>query len=210
MTQVIQGQQPGDPQKSDGPKYKLIRSTDLDRTKEQVGILISVLEEARTMAHVFLDSGQTYEVDPRVKEAAARTYESAALQLRNLLDEQPRWGPVDPEVEGFVEQLAQSNLEVAEAQKRLLLERTRPCFVIGATLHRIVVEGQPGWLAAVGKEPDPNSLVGLGLSPEQALRAFDVAYRKAEAQKPAEPDATPSPEPSAAPKKRAKKTKRNA
>ncbi len=176
MTQVIQGATTPSPEDSGGPKYKLIRSSDLDRTDRQITLLCSVLAEARQLVWVRNGFDEQAEVDPRVREAAAKTYEDASLQIRNLVNEQPRWSPEDPETSGFVEQLARSNRELVILQKKHLAEKLRPFSLLGGCLRRIEYQGQPGWLAAVGKEPDPAGLFGIGSTPQEAVEAFDEAY----------------------------------
>lgn len=203
MAQIITASP--DPEAPD-KKTRLVRLNDVHRTESQVRVLCSILEQTEGMCHSFTDTGQSYEQDKRVREAAVTTYELAATQLRNIIDEQSRWNLRDSDGDRYTEQLAEANLVVARRQEALILEKSRPCYSLGAKIRQIrrQSDGALLWIAFLGSEPRNDSLLGVGATAAEALANFDRAFT-ARAEDSAPP--TPGPASEAKTPKKSKKKK---
>lgn len=180
MTQVIS-------QEPDGIRARVTRINDVQRTDGQVRTLCSILAQTGQMAVFEHDVGRTMDIDPDVRKAASTTYELAAAQLRNIIDDTSRWTATESEGDKFIENLAAANLQATQEQVKVLRQRQRPAFVLGASVRQIIRNdnGEPAWIAYVGSEPVSDGLIGIGPSPQTAFQAFDQAYfetvKKAEA-----------------------------
>lgn len=142
------------------------------KTGKQMRVLLDVLLETRS----FLQQGENFRVrdtpEEEARVAAARTYESASLQIRNLLDEQSRWAPVDP-ADRLEDKIEEIDAAIAQVRLRSLQELQRPCVVLQAKVRFLPQHAR--WVAYVG-ELGEGCLHGAGATPADALANFDTVY----------------------------------
>ena len=191
------------------PQPRLVRLNNIDRTQQQVRVLLSVVDMCQHLMVKDPEIGCTIDINPEAEKAAADTYALAQVRLRDLIDDQERWGKSDSQADVFTERLAKANLEVAEQQKINLDLLRRPSRIYSATVQKVPLQNSRiVWCAFLGSQPMNAALLGLGESPAAALAAFDEEFYRNVEQPPAEPPPAP-PAPPATGKKQPRKKKCN-
>lgn len=141
----------------------------VERTAAQVNILRAILDTT----HDFLIAGKSpsegFEVHgPSVLEAA-KTAELAFAQLRNIIDDQPRWTYDAGESEKEAKALLEAEISKAKADTKLKSELSRPFFMLRARIFKTAA----GKFVATN---DAQSITGFGDTPEEAAKQFDAAF----------------------------------
>jgi hypothetical protein len=156
-------------------KFQIIRTNDNERTQSQIQTLLNVAHNLGDILVLVADSGTEIDVDEAVVASAIETYLSVNVQLRNIIDDMPRWQRSDDNAEKISEQLVNSGLATARKQQALLDEQNRPYRKLGVQLRLF----QSGWVAWTGgTEPNTSLLHAVGQSPEEALENFDKNYAR--------------------------------
>lgn len=173
----------------------------LERTGDQVDTILKIADHCADTLDQRHEVGAAVEIHPKVETAAVATYEAAHLQLRQILDEQPRWSPEDMESGNLVSELIYENLLRERALRRQQEDLGKPSRKQNPHLRKIVinVNGVPAerWIAWVGgPEPMGNMPHGIGESPARALAKFDVAFKEvlATPRPPPPPEESPAPQ----------------
>lgn len=172
------------------------RSSPALKTSQQIGILLSVLREAGQ----FLASGESEdhtdkaETDARIE--ASKTLGDACLQLRNIIDEQPRWTPEDTS-DALQQAMERAERDISASRLATIQNMNRPCIMLAAKVRYF--QNTNCWIAWVG-ELVSGTLHGSGLTPEAALQAFDIVYARGFST----PPVPASPSPASAPKNKRK------
>lgn len=202
---------------NDGPEgstpTKLVQFNSLERLVTQVNTLLAVVDKTHDLLQTGHDVGASVETDPQAKEECRKTHELAHLRLRDILDDQQRWGAQDPQHDRLVQRLIESNLKVHEEQRRSVAEARRPSALLRATCRvaSLMLDGQRAvrWVAFLGAQPTNDGLVGIGASPDEAMRNLDARYlEKLELAQALEQESPPEPPaPPAMPKPRKKKNR---
>jgi hypothetical protein len=163
------------PEGGKGPKTQVLRIADPKRTDLQVKTLMSIASLCENLLWGEGEVGRAAEVNPVAEKAAASTYDAAMAQLRNIIDDMPRWQLDVSAGDRYLERLAAAQLQVTEDQRRQLSRMSAPHRYLGANIAQI--DGL--WVAWLGDgSPTMQSLHGIGPSPAEALAAFDEAYLK--------------------------------
>lgn len=178
------------------PRTKVLRIADPQRTSAQVNTLLSILERCERPLHNSAEIGAQVHLNAEAEKAAELTYVLAMLQLRNIIDDMPRWQLGVSDGDKYVEKLAAQQSEIAEHQREILMQQSMPHRQLHPQLKRFDV----GWIAWLGQgeQPRPGELAGVGVSPVDALRQFDIAFfakLNRQPPPPAEPEAPPAPKP---------------
>lgn len=157
-----------------GPsKTQVLRIADPRRTDLQVKTLMSIASLCENLLWGEGEVGRASEVNPVAEKAAADTYDAAMQQLRNIIDDMPRWQLDVSEGDRYLERLAAAQLGAVEDQRRQLARMSAPHMFLSANLAKI--DGL--WIAWLGDgNPTVQSLHGVGPSPAEAFAAFDEAY----------------------------------
>ena len=158
----------------------VLHATDEEKTISQMGILLQAQAEARQILWARTEAGGTVDVDAGAREAASSTYASAALQLRNIIDDQSRWTIKANSMEEKTE--AVLSLKLREQQSRALLNErlSQPSSILRPKLRIVSMpDGRPAWCCWLGGDaPIGADVHAIGPSPEAAVRAFDAAFRE--------------------------------
>lgn len=180
-----------------------VRESNLTRTRGQVDVLLNICNHASNFLASNPDIGTQVVVDPVLENEARKTYELAALQLRNLLDDPVRWGSAEPDTEQLARKVLVDTAAHLAEERRVTAEKLRPSTRLNPTLR--LTEHQ-GWLAWHGNIPTANSLHAFGASPEEALKNFDAVFeRRVELNERAAEDKPAEEAPKAKPSKKRKK-----
>lgn len=145
----------------------------------QIGTLLDVL--ASLQPYILspareIESSLPASLDGGTGSAAASTFIKACMRLETLIDDNNRWSlaAYDEQVRALTRMYEQQGLFL-EAQTESAKELQRPSF----QLRPILAIGGGGYVAIWG---DPNypeaALVGLGDTPDAALRDFDRAFHR--------------------------------
>lgn len=141
----------------------------VEKTAAQVGILRAILDTA----HDFLITGKSategFEVDGESVREARATATLAFAQLRNIIDDQPRWDRGNGEAEAEAKKLLEAEVSKAEADGYLKEQLSRPCYLMRAKIFRT----QGGQLVAVN---DTQSVTGFGATAAEAFDEFDKNF----------------------------------
>lgn len=186
------------------PKRTIVRIADPKRTRSQVDTLLTIAAQCERFLTTFLEAGDSRTINPEAEAAAAKTFVMVQEQLRNIVDDMPRWQLNASDGDRYLERLAQAQLAIVEDQRETLAMTNKPHRRLGAKLRRF----QHVWIAWLGDgEPRQHDLHGIGASPAEALERFDEAYLARVEPSPANP--TPdkpdvSPEPQKRPRRRKK------
>lgn len=177
---------PGD---EDRPAQTVVRISDPKRTDAQVHTLLRIMAQCQNILAKEQQIGALVEINPKAEEAAAETYSLACAQLRNLIDDQPRWSLTESDGDKYIERLAEAQLSVVTDQKESLELMRRPHRRYNA---HIAFFGDK-WIAWIGdSNPNAQTLNGFGLSPAEALADFDENFlKRIEAQKTEAPKRAP-------------------
>jgi len=180
---------------------QVVRIADVTRTVQQANILLGIAGQAANLLVRSHDVGTTVEIDPVAAKSARETYEMAHTRLRDMIDDELRWSR-DDDMKPAFDRLHSMQAKVGEAeallagkQKELVEASLRPSVALGANVRQYPLEnGGTLWLAFLGQMPHPNSLLGEGQSPAEAMHNFDLAYvRKLAEQLPATEGPTEQP-----------------
>lgn len=163
---------PGDDR---NPKRTIVRLADPKRTRSQVDTLLTIAGQCERFLTTFLEAGDSRTIHPDAEAAAAKTYVMAQEQLRNILDDMPRWQLNASDGDRYLERLAQAQLAVVEGQKETLAMTNKPHRRLNANIQFFPEQGV--WVSWVGAgPPTPVSLHGVGRSPAEAYAELDAAY----------------------------------
>lgn len=181
MVLVATATDPDNPNPKKGAQ--VIRVADITRTVQQANTLLGIAAQSANLLVKSHDIGTTVEIDPVAAEAARKTYELAHVRLRDLIDDEARWGK-DDDLRPAFDKLHASQAKVHEAealladkQKELVAASMRPSVFLGAHVRQFALPtGEKVWVAFLGSAPHPDSVVGEGASPKEAMDAFDRAY----------------------------------
>lgn len=155
------------------------RVADVARTGNQVGILLRICESNGNLLAVHNDVGTTTDLDKEAVESARSTFLLAQQRLRDIVDESARW-QIHDNLEQHIEAIQRAARETEEIRRDLAASLSKPHRTLGAHLAQFVQNdtGRSVWVAWIGNVPRPDGLCGEGLSPAEALDAFDQAYLK--------------------------------
>lgn len=167
------------------------RSSPAIKTGQQIGILLSILREAGQ----FLANGEpedhTDKAETNARIEAGKTLGDACLQLRNIIDEQPRWSAEDTS-DQLQQAMERAERDIAASRLATIQNMNRPCIMLQAKVRWWA--NTNCWIAWIG-ELVSGTLHGSGPTPEAALQAFDIVYARGFSAPPAAP-----PTPAASPK----------
>lgn len=163
-------------------KLQVIRVADVARTANQIGTLLNLTNSVMPFLIQHPEIGTAPAQDPEATKSARDTYLLAQHRLRDLIDDQARWGAEDDMRKPF-EALQESQraaqeaeTELAKAKTELVKSGTRPCVQLNAKVAQMSVDGQPRWVCWFGPHPGQTDLVAMGRSAEEAMRLFDQKY----------------------------------
>jgi hypothetical protein len=141
----------------------------VEKTAAQVNILRGILDTT----HDFLIAGKSategFEVDGESIKEARQTAAMAFMQLRHIIDDQPRWEQGNGEAEAEAKKLLEAEVAKAEADGYLKDQLSRPCYLLRAKIFRT----QGGQLVAVN---DTQSVTGFGATAAEAFDEFDKNF----------------------------------
>lgn len=156
----------------DSTPLQLIRLNNTERTSVQIKTLLEVVSSCENAVIIIPETGCTVEMEDVIKQSATETYLAAQIRLRDILDDQARWGLAD-EKDDQAADLVEGNLMIQDAQMAALKASQLPHRKLNCQLRLFDV----GWIAWTGGEnPLTDVLHGIGRSPEEALAAFDKNY----------------------------------
>lgn len=184
-----------------GYRTKTLRIADPSRTHAQVATLLQILERCERPLHNSSDIGCQVHLNVAAEKAAEDTYVIVMAQLRNIVDDMPRWQLDVSDGDRYVESLATAQRELAEHQKNVAQQQSLPHRQLNPRLRLFDI----GWVAWLGKEEEPQrgELAGVGVSPVDALRHFDIAFfAKLQSEKPSPPPPEPPARPAQKPRKK--------
>jgi len=162
----------------------------VEKTAAQVGVLLRVVETCKAFLMEGKSPSDGYTVDPDTIAAARSTVESTMHQLRNLIDDMPRWSRDADDNETEAKKLLEANRKKAEAEAYARTQLTRPFFLLRARIIAL----PDGRFVAINQE---QSVRGVGATAAEAADAFDFAFfEQRNAPVPAQaPDAPKAPAP---------------
>jgi hypothetical protein len=154
-----------------------VRISDPKRTDQQVRTLMAVLAQCERVLVSHAEIGASLEINKKAEEAAAETYALAQAQMRNILDDMPRWQLDASQGDRYLERLAEAQHQVVKDQRENLDLMRRPHRRLNAKLQFFPELG--AWVAWLGEgAPTQLCLHGVGPSPIEALYAFDENFLK--------------------------------
>ena len=142
----------------------------VERTAAQVSILRGILDTT----HDFLISSKSategFEViRPAAVEEANKTAELAFLQMRNIIDQQARWGHEETDTGREAKAFLEAETKRSTVDCALKEQLMRPFYMLRAQVFRT----DSGRFVAVN---DSQTIVGFGATPEEAAQAFDQTF----------------------------------
>jgi hypothetical protein len=159
----------------------LLHSTEDERNVSQIGMLLQIREQASQLLVRQEQIGSPWTVDEEAVKDARETFTLAGVRLRDLIDEQRRWG-LDPN-EIDIKTAAVLDLKIEESENRIQTqEKMRsPSAFYRTQLRRIEYPaGKLVWVCWLGaNEPTLNDVHGFGQTPAEACQAFDAEFHKA-------------------------------
>lgn len=141
----------------------------VEKTAAQVGILRSILDTSREYLVSGKSATEGFDVDPESVKEARQTAALAFAQLRNIIDDQPRWDRGNGEAEAEAKKLLEAEVSKAEADGYLKEQLSRPCYLMRAKIFRT----QGGKLVALN---DTQSVAGFGDTAADAMDEFDKNF----------------------------------
>ena len=160
---------------SDPAQVEIVHMDGGERSALQIQKLLDIRVEASRFLFTKEEVGSTFNVDEEARTDARAVYVSAGYQLRNILDDMPRWS-MNP---GLIEQNA---LELLAIKKTTIAEREdhdrRPSVAYRPRIAQMpmLIEGAK-WVVWLGAdEPQKNGPYGFGNTPEEAMRSFDLMW----------------------------------
>jgi hypothetical protein len=163
-------------------KLQVIRVADVARTANQIGTLLNLTNSVMPFLIQNPEVGTAVAQNDEAAKSARETYLLAQTRLRDLVDDQARWGSEDDMRKPF-EALQASQRAAQEAEAKLskakvdlLKSATRPCVQLAAKVAQLQVDGEARWVCWFGPHPQQTDLVGVGRSAEEAMRRFDERY----------------------------------
>jgi hypothetical protein len=190
MSLVAQSSEP----ESSSP-VKVIQASDTVKSSAHVSQLLSIANHSGQFLMLPDNLENKVEVDNEARKAARETFVMAHVRLRDLIDEQHRWGLQQSRSEAKATELIETSVELHKSQTKSTDELRRPSLVLNARVRQFVGHG---WIAWVGDGlPDTRSLHGVGPSPDLAMKAFDKMFFDIQEiprgpEKPPEPPPPPS------------------
>jgi hypothetical protein len=169
------------------PAHTIVRIADPKRTHQQVQTLLTILAQCEHTLIKETDIGSVHEVNSKAEEAAAETYALAQAQLRNLVDDMPRWSLNASHGDAYLSRLAEAQHDILKDQKANLERMRMPHRLLNANVQ--FVDGV-GWVAWLGPVLNKTCVHGIGRSPVEACYAFDEAFLKRAPQQKLEPSKT--------------------
>lgn len=180
----------------------ILHSTEDERNVSQIGMLLQVREQSSQLLIQREEIGHQWNIDKDAQEDARKTFCLAGHVLRNILEHHSRWDLSQNEID--VKTAAVLDLKIRENQSRIEVNETlkAPSSFLRVQFRKIVLaSGQLKWCCWLGGvEPHLLDVHGLGDTPEEAAKAFDVAYVTRATQ--------PAPQPPVSETKPVKKTKK--
>ena len=140
-----------------------------ERTGAQVGILRGILDTTHDYLIEAKSATDGFEVHKPSVAEAAKTAELAFLQLRNIIDDMPRWTDHGGEADQEAKKLLEAETAKAKADAKLKTELARPFYMLRARILKTTT----GKFAATN---DTQTIAGFGDSPDEASRQFDAAF----------------------------------
>lgn len=198
---------PDHPPENEGPHLYRVRDT--EKSESQVKQLLEIIGGCRSQLFHSSQIGETVEKHPVVEAQAAKTFELAHLQLRNIIDDQSRWIMAPSQAERDATSLVDATMKLYDAKTHNVKVLSRPCIYLRPKICKFP---DIGWCAWIGGDlPRKNDLHGTGTSPSAAMNAFDEAFTHEQLiakHQSAVPDTSPTtpatPHAKPRPKKRAK------
>jgi len=148
-------------------------------TANQIGNLIQVGSFAMNSILVHQQNGtepqHRKEMDGGCKASAETLFIKVCSKLEDILDDADRWNfDIQNSLEGKLEQMYDQNLLFLAEQTKAAKNVNTPHFCYKPFLQRLP-DGQ--WIAFIGDlEHVEDSIVGIGLTPKDALEAFDSLF----------------------------------
>jgi hypothetical protein len=171
----------------DSTPLQLIRLNNTERTSVQVKTLLEIVSSCENAVILIPEVGCTVQMEDEIRKSATETYMAAQIRLRDLLDDQVRWGLHD-EKDDQAADLVEGNLMIQDAQMAALKASQLPHRRLNCQLKLF----DAGWIAWTGSDnPMSDVLHGIGRSPEEALNQFDKNYSDTSMVTPAETPETP-------------------
>ncbi len=165
---------PGDENRS---SQTVVRISDPNRTRAQIQSLLTILAQCEHTLIRGGEIGSLVEVNKKAEDAAAETYALAQLQLRNIIDENPRWQLNVTDGDRYLEKLAEAQHAVINDQRENLDLLKRPHRRLNANIQ--FFPEMNAWIAWLGNSaPTRLCLHGVGPSPVEAFEDFDAAFLK--------------------------------
>ena len=163
---------------SDPAHTTILHSTEDERNVSQIGMLLQIREQASNLLIQQEQIGTTWNVDKEAQDDARETFTLAGLALRNILDDVQRWTLSRNEID--VKTAAVLDLKIREHQTRIeMQEKVKTPSALFRTQFRMIeiAPGVPKWVCWLGgNEPTLTDCHGLGDTPEEAAKMFDMAY----------------------------------
>ncbi len=158
----------------------VIQASDEQKSDSHVSQLLAILKETSELLVSTETIGTTTTMDKAAVEAASSTYVAAALQLRNVVDDQPRWTVKQNAVDAKTEFVM--DLKIKEHHTRIEMNQrlASPHAVCRTQLRQMTVgDGEQTWVCWLGgMEPMKNDVHGFGPSPAIACANFDLAFNR--------------------------------
>jgi hypothetical protein len=116
--------------------------------------------------------GEKLDIDGGAHMAAANTFIKVCNVLDGLLDDEARWskGKID-ELETALKGVYDEQAKMAQEHREALIIMRKPSSVIRPSIVQL---NSGVWVASAGVER--NALRGVGLTPDEAVHNFNVAY----------------------------------
>lgn len=150
------------------------------KTAQQLRVLIAVMRETGELICAGENFCSRDQPENDAREQAAKTYEMAAIRMRDILDDQTRWQAVDP-ADRLEDKIEEIDSAISQVRLQTLQQMQRPSIALQARVQFLPNLGK--WAAWVG-DLGTASLHGLGPTPEIAMAMFDEVYRNGFPQQP--------------------------
>ena len=163
---AISTMEPGDDGSGRGTTSIFHSLNPVERTAAQVGILHSILNTTHSFLFTNKSPTEGIEMDAETVREARNTAAMAFAQLRNIVDDQPRWTRDNSDAEQEAKKLLEAEVQKAECDAYLKDQLSRPCYLLRARLFQT----SSGKLAALN---DTQSVHGFGDTAAEAFEEFD-------------------------------------
>lgn len=174
MGQVVATDSPNEDETNVYPGPEVASRIVLEKNASHISCLLNIRNEASKFLAVKDEVGATWTVNAEAIKDAEATYTAAGVQLRNILDDMPRWAATQSKLEKRYEREAAWQLKMNRLETQ---ERGRPSAIRNTVIRLVELPGgQKAWCCWLGGPLTLGELAGFGRTPAEAAAAFDDIF----------------------------------